>query len=50
MIACLLPLRVVEGEAIVPGTGDDEYDAADLPVTAVEPHGNGNERSTKDNY
>jgi hypothetical protein len=34
MIVCPLPLRVVEREAIVPGTGDDENNAADLPVTS----------------
>jgi hypothetical protein len=33
MIECPLPLRVVEREAIVPGIGDDENNAADLPVT-----------------
>jgi hypothetical protein len=33
MIVCPLPLRVVEREAIVPGTADDENNAADLPVT-----------------
>jgi hypothetical protein len=33
MIACPLPLRVVEREVIVPGTGDDENNAAGLPVT-----------------
>jgi hypothetical protein len=33
MIVCPLHLHVVEREAIVPGTADDENNAADLPVT-----------------
>jgi hypothetical protein len=34
-----LPLRVVEREAIVPGTADDENNAADLPVTPSRSRG-----------